>query len=428
MSKSEAKKNFAEALAQIDNWNKDLEPSLREGKFMKMAGSPYYFFRGTNHLYWRYFSDDSRLEEFSSTRADTWIQADLHAYNYGIYGGDKDELIYGLNDFDESCIANYQFDLWRMAASMVLIARENEFFDQTDVISFINSFTGAYVDLFLEYLVKGDEALYQVTKKNAYGKLDETIEHVEKKESRKEMLQQWTIEKDEELVFDLTYEKLTLVEDDKISEIHHAMPEYIQSLEDSDNFSEGYFEILDVARRISSGTGSYGTSRYYILIKGSKEHKHGQRILDAKLQQKPTPYLFLDEKFRKTYDERFNNEGQRHKEAYLALNCYADKHLGWITLSEGVFSVRERSPYKAYFETKVLSSVTRFEKIAQQWGRILAISHIRASNEFDVKGIHELILANRMDFDALVAEVALEYAEYSNAVYKSFTNRLFLDE
>jgi uncharacterized protein (DUF2252 family) len=428
MSKSFTKKHLTEALDQIENWNEELESSLRNGKFKKMAGSPYYFFRGTNHLYWRYFAEDKRLLKFSSNDADTWIQADLHAYNYGIYSNNEGELIYGLNDFDESCIANYQFDLWRMAASMVLIARENEFFEQSDVVSFVNSFTGAYVDLFSEYLVKGNEALFQITKKNAYGKLDESMEHVEKKESRKEMLQQWTIEKDEKFVFDLAYEKLNLVKEEKVSEIHDAMPAYIQTLEEPGTFNEGYFEILDIARRISSGTGSYGTPRYYILIKGGNEHKHGQRILDAKLQQKPSPYLFLNEKFRMKYDERFENEGQRHKKAYLALNCYADKHLGWIKLSEGVFSVRERSPYKAYFETKVLSSGTRFNKIAQQWGRILATSHVRASKKFDVKGILELINANRAGFDAQVAEIALEYAEYNNAVYKGFMNRLFLDE
>ncbi len=428
MSKSVTKKHLADALDQIENWNKELESSLRNGKFKKMAGSPYYFFRGTNHLYWRYFAEDRRLLKFSSNGADTWIQADLHAYNYGIYGGDKGELIYGLNDFDESCIANYQFDLWRMAASMVLIARENEFFEQTDVISFVHSFTDAYVDLFSEYLVKGDDALFQVTKKNAYGKLDESMEHVEKKESRKEMLQQWTTEKDEEFVFDLTYEKLTLVEEEKVSEIHCAMPAYIQTLEEPSVFNDEYFKILDIARRISSGTGSYGTPRYYILIKGGKDGKYEQRILDAKLQQKPSPYLFLNEKFRKAYNDRFENEGQRHKEAYLALNCYADKHLGWLKLSEGVFSVRERSPYKAYFETKVLTSGTRFNKIAQQWGRILATSHIRASKEFDVKGVLKLIFANKAGFDALMAEIALEYAEYNNAIYKGFMNKLFLDE
>jgi predicted RNA-binding protein with RPS1 domain len=427
MNKS-GKKYIEEALAQINEWNKGLEPLLRNGKYKKMARSPYYFFRGTNHLYWRYFAEDKRLKKFSAKNAQTWIQADLHAYNYGIYGADEGELVYGLNDFDEACIANYQFDLWRMAASMVLIARENEFFERESVVSFIASFTGAYVDLLSEYLEKGEEVLYQITKKNAYGKLDETIEQVEKKESRKEMLKQWTTGDEENLVFDLAYEKLGLLDDGKAEEIRQALSAYLQTLNSQEGFDEGYFEILDVARRISSGTGSYGTPRYYILIKGKEKGKYEQRILDVKLQQKPSPYRFLNDKFGENYDVFFENEGQRHKKAYLALNCYTDKHLGWMELSEGVFSVRERSPYKAYFETKILSSATRFNKIAQQWGRILATSHIRAGAGFDVKGLFELIGKDQVAFEALVAEIALEYAEYNNVVYKSFMNKLFLDE
>ena len=116
------------------------------------------------------------------------------------------------------------------------------------------------------------------------------------------------------------------------------------------------------------------------------------------------------------------------RQAHLALNCYVDKHLGWVELSEGVFSVRERSPYKSYFETKLLTSTTRFNKIAQQWGRVLATAHVRAYEEFDVKGILDLIKKNQTGFEALITETAFEYAEYNSIVYKSFMNKLFLDE
>ena len=428
MSKAGKKKQIEDAIKQIDEYNKVLKPFLRDEKFKKMARSPYYFLRGTNHLYWRYFASDKRLKEFSTKNAQTWIQADLHAYNYGIYCDNKGELIYGLNDFDEACIANYQFDLWRMAASMVLIARENEFVEKADVASFISSFSGSYVELLSRYLKDGKSALYQVTKKNAYGKLGETIEQVEKKESRKEMLRQWTSGDSDSLVFDLSYEKLGALEKQKANEIRQALAAYIQTLDEKSGFEPEYFKVLDVAKRISSGTGSYGTPRYYILIQGSKTGNYQQRILDAKLQQKPTPYSFLNEKFREKYDDCFANEGQRHKLAYQALNCYVDRHLGWIKLSEGVFSVRERSPYKAYFETKILSSTTRFNKIAQQWGQILATSHIKASKEFDMQGVLELIRKKQPGFETLVFEVAFEYAEYNNVVYKSFMNKLFLNE
>lgn len=424
---SENKELIHNALILIDEWNQHLKPILKNEKLKKMAQSPFYFFRGTNHLFWQYFTNDKRLQEFSTNNALTWIQGDLHAYNYGIYGNDEGELVYGLNDFDESCIANYQFDLWRMAASMVLIAKENEFTSNETITSFIDSFSSAYANLFSKCSINGRSVLQQVSRKNAYGKLDETIEQVEKKESRKEMLLQWTVNKGNP-AFNLSYDKLKPLNKEKAEEVKAAMPSYLKTLDNYKNFEADYFNILDVAQRISSGTGSYGTPRYYVLIKGKAKGTYEERILDIKLQYKPAPYGFSDVQFKKKYDDLFVNEGQRHKAAYLALNYYTDSHLGWMKLSEGIFSVRERSPYKSYFPSKLLNTENRFNKLAEQWGYILACAHIKAESQFNVKEIWNLINNDQQGFSKLVSRVAIEYADYNNEVYKSFMNKLFLNE
>lgn len=422
------KKMVQEALEQIVEWNRHLKPQFFDAKMKKMSGSPYYFFRGTNHLFWKYCANEPRLQEFSALGSDCWIQADLHAYNYGVYCNNQGELVYDLNDFDESCIANYQYDLWRMAASIVLIAKENEFADENEISEFVKAFANSYVSGLAQFQEKKQMEIAQVTKKNAYGKLDEVLEQVEKKESRKEMIEHWTKVQDERLMFDLSHNKLAPVTWEKMLEIKAAMPGYFETLNSFELFEDGYFEIIDVAQRISTGTGSLGTPRYYVLVKGGGEGKYEQRILDFKLQQKATLYHFLGDKFKKSYDEKFESEGERHMLAYMALNCYTDLHLGWISLSEGVFSVRERSPYKSYFPTKLLNSTTRFNKLAKQWGHILAVSHIRASDQFDVAGILALIENNLNRFTTLVAEIAFEYALYNDSVYKAFMNKLFLEE
>jgi uncharacterized protein (DUF2252 family) len=40
-------------------------------------------------------------------------------------------VIYDLNDFDESFVANFLYDMYRMATSIVLVARENGLSDTT---------------------------------------------------------------------------------------------------------------------------------------------------------------------------------------------------------------------------------------------------------------------------------------------------------
>lgn len=419
-------KQITDAINEINIWNRHLKQSLRQGKYEKMALSPYYFFRGTNHLFWKYFSEDNRINIFSNSNSDTWIQGDLHAYNYGIYGDTDGDLVYGLNDFDESCIANYQFDLWRMASSLVLIARENEFTDMDFFKHIINSFSDGYIDTLKDYNKHGKKVLRKITKKNAYGKLDETMKQVEKKDSREKMLEKWTVTENGNMKFDLSYEKLKDLPDSKKQEIEKYFEAYIQKVSQNNSFDKQYFTILDIAHRVSSGTGSFGTPRYYILIKGDANEEYGQRILDVKLQTKPSPYLFLNDKFKKNYDNKFKNEGIRHQKAYQALNYYIDKHLSWIKLSEGMFSVRERSPFKAYFQTKTLNSKERFKKLAEQWGSILSGLHIKSTDKFDANKIYKLIKNDKSRFKKLLESIAVEFADYNDNVYDVFVDKQFL--
>ncbi len=425
MSK-ENKKIIQEAIDLINQRNKHLDKNIRNEKFKKMAQTPYYFYRGTNFLFWDYIVKNKLIEQLNNKETQTWIQADLHAYNYGIYDNEKGELVYGLNDFDESCLGDFRFDLWRMAASMILIAYENGFTDKLIIRSFTDAFVNGYLSVIDNYRLNGNEILYHVTKENAFGKLDEVLEQTEKKESRKEMLKKWTKHENENLQFDLSYTKLAGISEEKKEEIKKAMIEYQNTL-NKHNFPDNYFEVIDVAQRISSGTGSYGTPRYYILIQGTGG-KHEQRILDAKFQYKPCAYDFLGKKYQQVHDIRFVNEGQRHKEAYLALSAKNDPHLGWIKLSEGVFSMRERSPFKSYFPTELLNTEKRFTKLALQWGSILAQAHIKGKAEFALSDELGQAIKSKNKFSEELYNTAFQFANYNNIVYKGFLNKFFLDE
>jgi len=422
----EEKKIIENALDLINEWNKHLDKNIREEKYKKMAQTPYYFYRGTNFLFWNYFANSNLLQKYGDSQTETWIQADLHAYNFGIYDKEDGELVYGLNDFDESCPADYQYDIWRMAGSMLLIAIENHFIDEKQHAKFINAFINGYLSVIENFRLNGSEILYYINKKNAFGKLDEVLEQTEKKESRKEMLKKWTEKENGRLFLDTTYHKLASISQKKKEEVIAAMQLYLKSLNHNE-FPENYFNVLDVAQRISSGTGSYGTPRYYILIQGSGKENE-QRILDAKFQYKPCAYRFLGEEYQKKHDERFINEGQRHKEAYLALSAKVDPHLGWIELSEGVFSVRERSPYKSYFPAEILNTETRFVKLAMQWGSVLATAHIKGNSKFVLSDLLNVTKTMKEEFAEHTYSVAKEFIKYSNKIYRAFLNKFFLDE
>ena len=164
-----------EVLTAIRTWNKDIPDTDRQTKYCKMASAPLVFYRGTNHLFWADFADDQRLTRFGNAETRTWLQGDLHVYNYGSYHNTKGEIVYDLNDFDEAIIADYQYDLWRMAVSLVLIARQNGDLSAEQLSMVIDAFTESYLFTIDSYRKKKQADKIYFTRKNTYGKRTTTI-------------------------------------------------------------------------------------------------------------------------------------------------------------------------------------------------------------------------------------------------------------
>ena len=73
---------------------------------------------------------------------------------------------------------------------------------------------------------------------------------------------------------------------------------YIKTTQSDIEFGENYFNVLDVARRASAGTGSLGVDRYYVLIEGGSGKSHDNVILDVKEEPRPSayPYASMEQK------------------------------------------------------------------------------------------------------------------------------------
>ena len=109
------------AIGPIEAWNAWLEDGDKRLKYCKMAASPFAFFRGTAHLYWDRYGEDPRLDVLGAADTVTVIQGDAHVLNFGAFDDDRGEVVYDLNDFDESVLADVQLDVWRFAASIALM-------------------------------------------------------------------------------------------------------------------------------------------------------------------------------------------------------------------------------------------------------------------------------------------------------------------
>ncbi len=98
--------------------------SRLDGKLDALLASPFSFFRGTFHLFARDLASGP-FGNFVPALAEGPIVADLHTENFGAFRAVTNEIVYDVNDFDETTRGPYEVDLRRLATSLFLAAEEN---------------------------------------------------------------------------------------------------------------------------------------------------------------------------------------------------------------------------------------------------------------------------------------------------------------
>lgn len=418
-------------ISEIRSYNKSLPADIQYIKYCKMSATAYAAYRGLDHLYWADFTKAFGTDKFSGPKTKTWLQADLHAYNFGLFNDYSGDLLFGLNDFDESFIGDYRFDVYRMATSLILILRENGKSKRKLERKLVKTFAKSYLKGVYGQR-KPSKSPTVFTSKNVKSPLKDFMKMVDKDntEARKAMLDKWT--KDRR--FNTSLDKLASVTPlERTSIIQAIANKYRQTLQGPlTKKGNHYFEVLDVAERLLAGTGSLGTKRFYVLLAGDGPGK--EVILDVKRQGSPSafPYVGKD----KFYD--FENDAARTIEGYRALAPDTDPHIGWIVLNDGPYSVRERCPEKNAFPALVaelkkstkkfsLKKTTNFLSMCEQWGQILAVSHAESANRekrIDYCFAQELYKLTKGKEDAFVRSIvrtASAYADQAIADYQYFT-------
>lgn len=407
--------------------NQDIDKNYLEEKFLKMSVSPYAFFRGSNHLFWEDFYNDWRIGFFGGrSETLTWINGDAHIYNYGAYSNHHGEAIFCLDDFDDSIVADYQFDLWRMAISVLLDCRENGVYDDIPQKKALSHFADSYLNEMIRHEEDDPTNEVHLTKETTSGILGKFLAKVEQKRSRWKMLDKWTKVEDGRRVFDFDIEKLERPDAEELQQIQEALKSYRKTLVSGFSEEEKHFEIKDIAKRVKAGTGSLGARRYYILLEGDSEALDDDVILDMKEQGHPPLVRHMNEKEKDEYVRAYPHEGERHSKAFQALAEHPDRYLGWTSLFGTTFSLKERSPYKSDFPTEKLKKKKHLYFMATMWGQTLASRHKRASYELN-DDAHEMpiffqrhVAPKRREFKALVSSVALRYADRVFEDYQLF--------
>lgn len=107
-------------VAILEKCNQDRVAELIPIRYGRMLHSPFTFFRGSAAL----MAYD--LAALPSTGIQVQACGDCHLLNFGYFATPERNLVFDLNDFDETHPAPWEWDLKRLAASIVVAGRDND--------------------------------------------------------------------------------------------------------------------------------------------------------------------------------------------------------------------------------------------------------------------------------------------------------------
>src|ERR1700685_3173462 len=104
-------------LRQLEQINRSRLRELGPIKMRRMAASPFGFLRGAAGLMAR------DLSEWPTTGLVVQMCGDAHVGNLGAFAAPDGHLVFDLNDFDETMPGPWEWDVKRLATSLVLAGR-----------------------------------------------------------------------------------------------------------------------------------------------------------------------------------------------------------------------------------------------------------------------------------------------------------------
>jgi uncharacterized protein (DUF2252 family) len=398
-------------------------PELVPIRHGRMGASAFTFYRGAAGI----MAED--LAAGPSTDLVVQLCGDAHLSNFGVFAAPDRQLIFDINDFDETHPGPFEWDVKRLVASFAIGGRDLGF-KEKDRRAAVTETVGEYrrvmrrlatmrtIDVWYERL--GIDALEQYrsqVKRRATRNYDKAIAKAESKNSLRAFAK-LTHSVNGELRIISDPPLITPVEDvfkqAKAKEISKRLMEllaqYRKTLDgDVRHLVEGY-RYVHAARKVV-GVGSVGTRAWIVLFLGRDT---GDPLF---LQVKEAEASVL-EAF--TGKSRFRQHGRRVVEGQRLTQAASDIFLGWLsgTDPDGVtrdFYVRQLWDGKGSAEIEKMTPTT-MGLYGRLCGWTLAHAHARSGDRIAIASY----LGKGARFDRAMGEFAEAYAEQNDSDFKAF--------
>ncbi|MFD3513313.1 DUF2252 domain-containing protein [Streptomyces sp. NPDC058657] len=405
-----------DAVRAVEESSRGRVASLTPIRVGRMAASPFSFLRGAAGL----MAHD--LAGGPVTGIAAQLCGDAHAANFGLYGDARGRLVIDLNDFDETAIGPWEWDVKRLASSLVLAAREAGADEDTCRKGAFDA-VGAYrrtMRLMAKMPVAeawnaiADEELVSHTDaRDLLGTLEQVSEKARKNTSARFAARSTEQTDNGGRRFVDAPPVLRRVPDAEAAAVASALGEYLGTVSEDRLPLLARYAIHDVAFRVV-GTGSVGTRSYVVLL---LDHLGEPLVLQVKEARASvlTPYL---PKLGFGIPEPVH-EGRRVVLGQKRMQVVSDILLGWCTVGGLPFQVRQFRNRKGSVDPAALAA-DQVDDYGRMTGALLARAHAHSADPRTVAGY----LGKNEEFDEAVADFAVAYADRTEADHAVLTEAI----
>ncbi|GGV03041.1 hypothetical protein GCM10010211_82840 [Streptomyces albospinus] len=416
-----------DAVAAVEESNAGRLPELTPIRVGRMAASPFAFLRGSAGL----MAHDLAASPVTGTGAQ--ICGDAHAANFGLYGDARGDLVIDLNDFDETVHGPWEWDVKRLATSIVLAGREAGA-GEDDCRAAARDAAGAYrraMRLLARLPVTdawnaiADEELVSHTDaRDLLGTLERVAAKARRNTSARFAAKSTEQGPDGGRRFVDAPPVLRRVPDVEAAAVASALAGYLETLPEDRHPLLARYAVHDVAFRVV-GTGSVGLRSYVVLL---LDHRGEPLVLQVKEARSSVLTPFVAKAGFPA--PPVAHEGRRVVLGQRRMQVVSDLLLGWATVPDGAgvasgdggtglsdgrgpgrpFQVRQFRNRKGSVDPARLSGA-QLDDYARMTGALLARAHAHSADPRVLAGY----CGKGEELDEAIGRFAVEYANRAEA-------------
>jgi uncharacterized protein (DUF2252 family) len=399
-------------------------PELVPIRHGRMLASAFTFYRGGAAIM------AADLAATPSSELKVQLCGDAHLSNFGGFAAPDRQLIFDINDFDETHPGPFEWDLKRLVASFSIGARELGF-KRSEGRSAVAAAAGEYreemrrlasmrtIDVWYERL--NVRALEQYRSQVSHSQAKNFNKNVAKAERKNSLRAFDKLTKSENGEIRIVSDPPLIVPIDQFLGVDPALVEqrlmevfaaYTRTLDRNVRHLVDSYRYVDAAHKVV-GVGSVGTRAWILLLLG--RDSQDPLFLQAKEAQSSVlePYSGASQ---------FKQQGRRVVEGQRLMQAASDIFLGWLT-AEGPdgkdrdFYVRQLWDGKGSAQVEMMTPKT-MALYARLCGWTLARAHARSGDRIAIAAY----LGKGDVFDRAIGDFAEAYADQNERDYKEFAS------